>query len=92
MTQFYPNLYQLVRQNLYNDIVNGTTLLKKVNNMTYLNLYISYKDLLTKGLSLGVGVYNIFGQNLFYVNAYDVGVNFTPMAGREFLVRLRYDL
>lgn len=85
-------IYNSKKYTLYYDVVNDITSNIKVSDMTTLNLYICYKDLLTKGLTLGVGAYNILGEKLVNVNPYDAGVNYTPLAGREFLVRLSYKL
>ena len=54
------------------------------------NVFISYPDLVVKGLEVGVGAYNIFDDDFTYYQPYDGG--HAPMRGRgrELIMRIGY--
>lgn len=58
----------------------------------YLNLFIRYEDLFVKGLSAGIGVYNILDQPYFFIQPYNGGHRALPGPSREFVFRVAYDL
>jgi len=54
------------------------------------NLYLRYKDLFTRGLSAGIGVYNIFDQDYDFVQPYQGDYPY-PGPGFEAAIKLTYD-
>ncbi len=54
------------------------------------NLNFSWRDFASEGLDLDLGVYDIFGQNLEYIQAYSGGHAPLPGPSREFRIRLGY--
>jgi outer membrane cobalamin receptor len=56
------------------------------------NLAVSWEDFLTRGLTLGGGLYNIFDARFSFPQPYDSWHAPLPALGRELLVRLSYDL
>jgi outer membrane cobalamin receptor len=57
---------------------------------TYLlSTYINYENVF-KGVSIGVGVYDILGQNYQFIQAHRSYYDALPGTSREYLVRLRY--
>lgn len=63
--------------------------LYKVNPTTLLSTYINYDDVIPN-LSIGIGIYDILGQNYQFIQAYRSYYDALPGPGREFLIRLRY--
>jgi outer membrane receptor for ferrienterochelin and colicin len=55
-----------------------------------LNLFLEYRDLVTKGLNLGVGAYNVTGQRFSYPQPYKGLHASLPGEAREYLARLSY--
>jgi outer membrane receptor for ferrienterochelin and colicins len=67
------------------DSVQGPT------DPTYLlNLYAFYRDLLVRGLHIGVGVSNLLGDDFKFVQAYNSGHPLLPGLDREYLARVAY--
>lgn len=56
------------------------------------NFYANYTDLFTKGLTFGVGLYNILNQNYDFVQPYNGWHPPLPGQGRKLLLKLTYDL
>jgi outer membrane receptor for ferrienterochelin and colicin len=56
------------------------------------NWFVGGKNLLTKGLSVDIGVNNILGSSFFLGMPYGDGLNAIPLQRREFLCRITYDL
>ncbi len=46
-----------------------------------LNLFVEYRDLMTKGLAIGIGGYNVTGQSFAYPQAYKTLRNRSPAGG-----------
>lgn len=63
--------------------------LVKYKPVGLLSTYINY-DNIVKGLSAGIGVFDILGQNYQFVQAYRSNYNPQPGPSREVVVRLRY--
>lgn len=60
---------------------------------TYLtNFYFRYQNLFTRGLTAGVGVYNVFNQDYNYLQPYFGEMPPLPSASREFNFRISYTL
>ena len=58
---------------------------------TYLaNMNFRWKDLVSEGLELDLGVYDIFGQNFEYIQPYKGSHAPLPGPSREFRVRFGY--
>jgi hypothetical protein len=56
-----------------------------------LNVFVDYRDLITPGLLLGVGAYNVAGQQFSYAQPYTGLHAALPGLAREYLVRLSYE-
>lgn len=59
---------------------------------TQLNLYLHHDDLLTDGLTVGFGIYNILDQDNAITQPYNGGYAPIPIVGREFALKLLYHL
>jgi outer membrane cobalamin receptor len=55
-----------------------------------LNAFINYNNIFTKGLTAGVGVYDILGVNFQFPQAYNSGYRPLPGPGREIILKLSY--
>jgi outer membrane receptor for ferrienterochelin and colicin len=69
---------------------SGNAVIEKLDPLILANFLVTYNDLFIKGLSLGVGVYDIFDQKITYIQPYNS--NHAPLPGpsREILVKLSY--
>jgi outer membrane receptor for ferrienterochelin and colicin len=63
---------------------------EKVDPVYLTNLNFSWRDFASKGLDLDFGVYDIFGQNLEFIQAYKGDHAPLPGPSREYRVRLGY--
>lgn len=54
------------------------------------NIYFRYQNLLTKGLDVGLGIYDIFNQQHEYVQPYNGGHPALPGPTRELMLNLSY--
>ena len=57
----------------------------------FVNAYVSFRDLLTKGLELGLGAFNLTDNDYQFIQPYNSGHAPLPQPSRELLVRLRYN-
>ncbi len=62
----------------------------EVFNFTILDMYVSYRYFGIKGLELGLGVYNLFNSDYYYIQPYQGGHNPIPGMGREILFRINW--
>lgn len=65
--------------------------LETFDSQLFLNLYLNWKNLLTDGLTVGTGVYNVTNNDYAFIQPYNSGHAPLPAAGREILVRLTYN-
>ena len=77
------------RYNYVEDSLGAVSYIKYESNLL-MHLYFRYEDLLLKGLDVGIGAYNIFNQNPFYINAYSHDIRALPYSGREYLIKASY--
>ncbi len=70
----------------------GNPALTRLAPQVMANLYVSYDNLLVKGLDLGVGAYNLFNVRQPLPRAYQGEIDPTPGRSRELLVKLTYHL
>lgn len=70
----------------------GNPVISEFDPVVLFNLYLRY-DTPLKGLSIGVGVYDLFNQKYKFIQPYSNGYH-APLPGpaREFIFRLSYDL
>ena len=54
------------------------------------NVYFRYQNLLTPGLEIGLGVYDLFNEQFAYVQPYHGGHPALPGPTREVLLKLSY--
>jgi hypothetical protein len=76
---------------LYGDDM-GTPMIGKVDPALLVNAYVMYRDLGIKGLDVGVGGFNLLGQDVPYLQPYTGGHAPLPSASREFVGRVSYTL
>lgn len=60
------------------------------NQTVLLNLFITYRNLLVKGLDCSFGVYDLTNQQYEFINAYSGWQNQIPAQGRELSLKLKY--
>lgn len=65
--------------------------LTEIDPTLVFNIYLRYKDAFVKGLSLGAGVFDVFGQQPDMLSPYPNGHPPYPGLSREFVVSLSYD-
>lgn len=65
--------------------------LTKFDSEMFLNLYLNYRNILTDGLTAGIGVYNLTDNDYAFIQPYNSGHSPLPASGREFLVRFTYN-
>lgn len=71
--------------------VNDVEILSEENPIFLLNLYVSYRNLFTDGLTVGAGVYDLLGQKDEFFQAYNQWHAPWPGPSREFVFKLKYD-
>ncbi len=71
---------------------DGNPVLARLAPQVLANLYVSYDNLLVKGLDLGVGAYNLFNSRQPLPRAYQGEIDPTPGRSRELLLKLTYHL
>ncbi len=70
----------------------GIPLLHKFEAQVFVNLFLNCNNIFVKGLSAGIGVYDIFDQQTLFIEPYNGPHAPLPGTSRELVVRLRYDL
>lgn len=87
-----PNLVFLSKRYGYNrqDPGSGDPLLYEDDPLYLVNLYLQYRDVFWKGLDLGAGVYDLFGQNYRFIQPYNAGHAPLPGPSREYLIKVVY--
>jgi outer membrane receptor for ferrienterochelin and colicin len=71
----------------------GSTILgviEKVDPVTLINLFVNFKPV--KGVSIGLGVYDLLDQKFMYLQAYNSGHAPLPASTREFIIKAQFDL
>jgi outer membrane receptor for ferrienterochelin and colicin len=66
-------------------------IINEIDPITNFNLYFNVNNLLTKNLTLGFGMFDVFDGGRLFVQPYDGGTFPMPGIGREFVVKLSYD-
>jgi outer membrane cobalamin receptor len=69
---------------------SGSALYKEYAAVALVNLFLQYKNLLTKGLDVGLGVYDALGANYQFIQPYNSGHAPLPGPSREFVLRVNY--
>ena len=65
--------------------------LARFKQQFFANLFLNYNNLFVKGLSAGLGVYDIFDEKVLYIEPYNGPHAPLPGPSREFILRIRYD-
>ncbi|MGB4775310.1 MAG: TonB-dependent receptor, partial [Daejeonella sp.] len=71
---------------------NGALILKKNPETVYFNLFFQNRNLLTKGLDVGVGINDISNQRQLFIQPYNSASAPLSGVGREILVRMSYTI
>ena len=71
--------------------VDGTPMIGREPTTALVNLYARYSNLLTKGLEVGAGVFDVADQHVRYLQPYNGGHAPLPGPGREFVLRVSYE-
>lgn len=69
---------------------NGNLVLSSIDPKLYLNFFLLYRDMLTKGLDLGMGVNDVMDQKQIFIQPYNSASAPITGTGREFLIRMSY--
>ncbi len=64
----------------------------KYNPLLLTNLFINYRDVFTKGLNLGVGVFDIFDSEYDFIQPFNGWHAPLPGPSREIVFKLSYHL
>ena len=72
------------------DLLDGTGVAGRIPPGALLSINAGYENLGVEGLTLQIGVGNLFGMNVPFVQPYSGGVAPIPGRGREFFVRLSW--
>lgn len=72
--------------------VDGNPLIATYGPTLLLNAFLQYKDAGAKGLDVGLGAYNVLGSAYSFIQPYNNGHAPLPALGREFLLKLSYQL
>ncbi len=70
----------------------GTPIISEDKSAVLLNLFLNYRNFLTPGLNLGVGVFDLIGNNDEYIQPYNGSHSPFPGPSREFVFKLSYGL
>ena len=65
--------------------------IKNYNAVTLLNIYLSLKDRVAKGLTLGFGVYNMFNSPDYFIQPYNSDHAPLPGGSRELALKAAYE-
>lgn len=85
-----PSILFFSDKYFYEYDADGELALNKLNNTVLANINLTYENILTKGLDLGVGVYNIGNSKDMYLQPYNGG-NYPVLApGTELNFNLKY--
>lgn len=71
---------------------NEESVQSKVDPTMLANVFLRYKDFLTKGLTVGIGMYDIFNSNYEYLQPYDGYEAPFPATSSEVMVKISYNL
>jgi hypothetical protein len=71
---------------------NDNKVLKNYNPSVYMNLFLNNSNFLTKGLTVGVGCYDIFDQKQMFIQPYDGDHTPLPGLSREIMLRISYGI
>ena len=82
-----PSLIYLSKR--YGYYASGAT--RSYSAVTLANLYFSMKDCLAKDLTLGLGVFDLFGSNYSYIQAYNSEHAPLPAPSREIFLKAAYE-
>jgi hypothetical protein len=65
-------------------------ILSSIPQTVYANLFLRYDGVITKGLSVGLGVYDLLDEQQTYLQPYDSRMAPLPGLGREVLLQVAY--
>jgi outer membrane receptor for ferrienterochelin and colicin len=68
----------------------GTAVVSRLPPNFQLNLFLRYQDLFVNGLTVGIGVYDVFDQGIQYIQPYNSYHAPLPGTGTELMVKLSY--
>jgi outer membrane receptor for ferrienterochelin and colicin len=71
--------------------VDDTPIIGEIDPLTNFNLFLNANNILTKNLTLGIGVFDLFDGGRLFVQPYNGGMAPMPGIGREFVIKLSYD-
>ena len=64
----------------------------KLDPYTLVNLFVNYRNVLTDGLTIGAGVYDLLNERPSLPQAYQSGSLPLPGRSREYVLRVSYQL
>lgn len=89
-----PGLYFLGKRYGYDhlDQITGEPSLSEFNPIALIDLFVYFPDFIIKGLNAGVGIYNLTNERFLFIQPYNGGHAPMPGMGREFILKIGYDL
>jgi len=58
----------------------------------YMKTILNFKNIKASGFKFSIGIYDIFNQGMFYIQPYNGGHATLPGLGREYVLKMVYDL
>ena len=88
-----PSLAYLGKRYAYTtyDPASFDVVLKEMDAIMLLNVFINYRDLGVEGLNLGIGAYNLLNADYDYIQPYNGWHAPYPGKGMEFIIKLSYN-
>jgi hypothetical protein len=72
--------------------VDGNPILKEFSPELLINVYLLYKNVGVRGLSVALGVYNILNSETFFIQPYNNGHAPLPGPSTEVLLKIGYEV
>jgi outer membrane cobalamin receptor len=86
-----PSLSYVSTRYCYKSVnVMDELILSSIPQTVYANLFLRYDGVITKGLSVGLGVYDLLDEQQTYLQPYDSRMAPLPGLGREVLLQVAY--
>ncbi|MBI4396356.1 MAG: TonB-dependent receptor, partial [Elusimicrobia bacterium] len=90
-TTLNPSAIYLSRRYGYDQAdANGDAQFKTAEPILLLNLFLNFRDVFTRGLTIGVGGYNLSNENYRYIQPYNNAHPPLPGPSRELLAKVSY--
>ena len=75
----------------YDKIIDNEAVINKFDPVWMLNIYVRYNNMFIKGLSAGLGVFDILDKRIHFIQPYNSEHSPLPGPGREIVLKISYD-